>query len=52
MTLNGEHEETEKIVLRMFTELLSMLEGSRGGPWSFLELRSEKKWCGTHVQQT
>ena len=29
MTLIGENEETQKIVLRMFSELLSMLEDSR-----------------------
>ena len=49
MTVIGENEETERIVLRMLTELLSMLEDSFRGHWSFLGPGSEKKWYGTHV---
>ena len=44
MTLTGENEGTEKIVLRMLAELLSMLE-------DFLVPGSEKKWYGTHVNK-
>ena len=49
MTLIGEDEETKKIVLRMLSELLSMLEASMRGHWSFLGPGSDKKLYGTHV---
>ena len=45
MTLIGEKEETEKIVLLMLTELQSMLEDSRK------DIGSEKKCYGTHVSK-
>ena len=44
--IDWESEETEKIVLRMLTELQSMLEDSREGHWSFWELGLEKTWYG------
>ena len=46
MTLIGQNEEIKKIVLRMLTELLSMLEDSCEDIGHFVGL--EKKWYGTH----
>ena len=48
MTLVGENEETKKFVLRMLSELLSMLEDSREDTGRFLGPGSEKTWYGTH----
>ena len=43
MTLVGENEETEKIVLRMLTELLSMLEDSRE------DIGHSRAWIGEEM---
>ena len=47
-TLIGKTEETEKIVLRMLPELLSVLEDSFEDIGHFSGL-DEKKWFGTHA---
>ena len=47
MILNGENEETKKIVLRILSKLQSMRRFLQGR-WLFLGLGSEKKRCGTH----
>ena len=50
MTLTGENEGTEKIVLRMLTELLSTLEDSREDIGQFLVL--DRRWYGTDLMST
>ena len=53
MTLIGENEETEKIVLRMLTELLSMLEDSRediGHFWRLDRRRGEETVRNSYQQ--
>ena len=51
MTLIGQHEETEKIVLRMLSELRSMFEDSREDIGGFLGPGPEKNWYATHVNK-
>ena len=50
MTLIGEDEETRNIVLRMLTELLSMLEDSREDTGRFQGL--DRRRNGTELMST
>ena len=52
MTLIGENEETKKIVLRMLTELLSMLEDSREDIGRFQGLDPGRNGSVNPCQQT
>ena len=51
MTWIAENEEAKKIVLRMLTELLSMLEDSCEDIGHFSRPGPENKWYGTHVSK-
>ena len=52
MTLRGENEETERIVLRIPVKIRECARTFLQGRWSFLGRGCEKKWYGNPYSQT
>ena len=51
MTLRGETDETEGIVLRILSKMKEYARKFPQGRWSFLWPGCEKKWNGTHTHK-